>query len=283
MKARSSFASAVAGLVVAGATTAAAVEYPRVSTKATVTQVVGVTDVTINYCRPSVRGRAIWGSLVPFDKVWRTGANEATTITFGDEITVGDAKLPAGTYGLFTIPGREEWTIVFNKGAKQWGAFNYNAADDVLRVKVKPQANSFTELMTFAFTSVGATSAEVTLTWEKLRVAFTLKVDTVGKLLPQARAAVAEAKPDDLRTPLSAAIFCLDNNVNLDEAGTWIEKSLAVKETPYGVVAKARLLAAKGQKTEAIATAKRGIASAKAADPNSDTAWIEALIAEWAK
>jgi len=283
MKLRSSFASAVAGLLVAGATTAAAVEYPRVSPKATVTQVVGVTDVTINYCRPSVRGRAVWGSLVPLDKVWRTGANEATTITFGDEVTVGDTKLPAGTYGLFTVPGREEWTVVFNKGAKQWGAFNYNAADDVLRVKVKPQTASFTELMTFTFTGVGATSAEVALTWEKLRIAFTLKVDTVGKLLPQARAAVAEAKPDDLRTPLSAAIFCLDNNVNLDEAGTWIEKSLAIKETPVGIVAKARLLAAKGQKVEAIATAKRGIASARAADPNADTAWIETLIAEWAK
>jgi len=283
MKLRSSFASAVAGLLVAGATTAAAVEYPRVSPKATVTQVVGVTDVTINYCRPSVRGRAVWGGVVPFDKVWRTGANEATTITFGDEVTVGDTKLPAGTYGLFTVPGREEWTVVFNKGAKQWGAFNYNAADDVLRVKVKPQTASFTELMTFTFTGVGATSAEVALTWEKLRIAFTLKVDTVGKLLPQARAAVAEAKPDDLRTPLSAAIFCLDNNVNLDEAGTWIEKSLAIKETPVGIVAKARLLAAKGQKVEAIATAKRGIASARAADPNADTAWIETLIAEWAK
>ena len=273
----------MAGLLVAGATTAAAVEYPRVSPKATVTQVVGVTDVTINYCRPSVRGRAVWGGVVPFDKVWRTGANEATTITFGDEVTVGDTKLPAGTYGLFTVPGREEWTVVFNKGAKQWGAFNYNAADDVLRVKVKPQTASFTELMTFTFTGVGATSAEVALTWEKLRIAFTLKVDTVGKLLPQARAAVAEAKPDDLRTPLSAAIFCLDNNVNLDEAGTWIEKSLAIKETPVGIVAKARLLAAKGQKVEAIATAKRGIASARAADPNADTAWIETLIAEWAK
>jgi len=283
MKSRSSFAGAVAGLLVAGATTAAAVEYPRVSPKATVTQVVGVTDVTINYCRPSVRGRAVWGGVVPFDKVWRTGANEATTITFGDEVTVGDTKLPAGTYGLFTVPGREEWTVVFNKGAKQWGAFNYNAADDVLRVKVKPQTASFTELMTFTFTGVGATSAEVALTWEKLRIAFTLKVDTVGKLLPQARAAVAEAKPDDLRTPLSAAIFCLDNNVNLDEAGTWIEKSLAIKETPVGIVAKARLLAAKGQKVEAIATAKRGIASARAADPNADTAWIETLIAEWAK
>jgi hypothetical protein len=283
MKARSPFASAAASLLVAGATTAAAVDYPRVSPKAVVTQVVGVTEVTISYCRPSVRGRAIWGGLVPFDKVWRTGANEATTITFGDEVTIGDTKLPAGTYGLFTVPGRDEWTIVFNKGAKQWGAFSYNPADDILRIKAKPQATDFAELMTFSFPSVNATSAEMTLMWEKLKVAFTVKVDTVSKVLAQARAAVAEAKPDDLRTPLSAAIFCLDNNVNLDEAGTWIEKSLAIKETPVGVVAKARLLAAKGQKSEAVATAKRAIASAKAADPKADTAWIETLIAEWAK
>jgi hypothetical protein len=283
MKARSSFAIASASLAMAGATAALAVEYPRVSPKAVVSQVVGVTDVTINYCRPSVRGRAIWGSLVPFDKVWRTGANEATTITLGDDVTVEGTKLPAGTYGLFTIPGRDEWTIVFNKGAKQWGAYSYNAADDVLRVKVKPQAADFTELVTFSFPNVSATSAEVALTWEKVRVAFTLKVDTVGKILPQARAAVAEAKADDPRTPLSAAVFCLDNNVNLDEAGTWIEKSLAIKEALYGMVAKARFLAAKGRKADAIATAKRAVTVGKAADPNADTSAIEAMIADWAK
>ena len=283
MKVRSSFAIASVGLVIVGATAALAVEYPRVSPKAVVSQVVGVTDVTINYCRPSVHGRAIWGSLVPFDKVWRTGANEATTITFSDDVTVQGTKLPAGTYGLFTIPGRDEWTVVFNKGAKQWGAYSYNAADDVLRVKVKPQAPDFTELLTFSFPSVTAASADVALAWEKVRVAFTLKVDTVAKILPQARAAVAEAKADDPRTPLSAAIYCLDNNVNLDEAGTWIEKSLAIKEAPYSLVAKARFLAAKGHKADAIATAKRAITVSKAADPNADTGPIETLIADWAK
>jgi hypothetical protein len=283
MKVRSTLASVATGLLVISAASAAAVDYPRVSPKAVLTQVVGVTQVTIAYCRPSVRGRAIWGALVPYDKVWRTGANEATTIAFGDEVTIGDGKLPAGVYGLFTVPGREEWTVIFNKGAKQWGAFNYNPADDVLRIKVKPQPADFAELMTFSFPNVSASSAEVALTWEKVKVAFTVNVDTVGKVLAQARAAVAEAKPDDLRTPLSAAIFCLDNNTDLDEAGTWIEKSLAIKETPYGLVAKARLMAAKGRKTEAVATAKRAIASAKATDPSGDTAWIDALIAEWTK
>ena len=273
----------VLGLFLAIGGAALAVDYPRVSPKASLSQTVGVTDVTIAYCRPSVKGRVIWGGLVPFDQVWRTGANEATTITFSDDVTIEGTKLPAGTYGLFTIPGRSEWTFVFNKGAKQWGAYSYKAEDDVLRIKAKPQTTEFTELLTFCFRGVGATSAQVELAWDTLAVTFTLNVDTLGKVLPQARAAVAEAKPDDSRTPLQAAMFCLDNNVNLDEAGAWIEKSIAVKETMYNLAAKARLLAAKGQKADAIATAKRAIAVGKAANPNADTAMVDALIADWSK
>jgi hypothetical protein len=271
------------GVLLAVGGAAAAVDYPRVSPKATLSQTVGVTDITITYCRPSVRGRVIWGGLVPFDQVWRTGANEATTITFADEVTIEGTKLPAGTYGLFTIPGRTEWTIIFNKGAKQWGAYNYKAEDDVLRIKAKPQTAEFSELLTFCFRGVSATTAQVALTWETLALSFTLSVDTIGKVLPQARAAVAEAKPDDVRTPLQAASFCLENNVNLDEAGVWIEKSIAAKETMYNVVAKARLQAAKGQKAEAIATAKRAITVGKSANPNADTAMVDTLIADWSK
>lgn len=268
-------------LVTAGG--AWAVDYPRVSPKTTLSQTVGVTDVTIAYCRPSVRGRAIWGALVPYDKVWRTGANEATTITFSDEVTIEGTKLAAGTYGLFTIPGTTEWTVVFNKGAKQWGAYNYNAADDVLRIKVKPQAVAPTELLTFSFPTVSVSSAQVAVAWEKVQVAFTLTVDTIAKVLPQVRAAVAEAKADDARTPLQAAMFCLDNNVNLDEVGAWIERSIAVKESMYNVLAKARLQAAQGKKADAIATAKRAIAVGKAANANADTAMADGLIAEWSK
>ncbi len=274
---------AAGALLLAEAGLAQAVDYPRVSPKATVAQTVGVTDVTIAYCRPSVRGRAIWGALVPYDQVWRAGANEATTITFGDEVTVEGTKIPAGTYGLFAIPGRTEWTMILNKGAKQWGAYSYNQADDILRFKVKPREVPFQEVMTFSFPAVTATSGEVALCWEKLCVAFTLSVDTVAKVLPQARAAVAEAKPDDARTPLSAAMFCLDNNVNLDEAGTWIDKSIAAKEGMYNLVAKARWLAVKGQKAEAVATAKKAITVGKAQNANADTSMVERLIAEWEK
>jgi hypothetical protein len=261
----------------------AQLDLPRPSPKATVVQTVGVTDVTIAYCRPSVRGRVIWGGLVPYDQVWRTGANEATTITFSDEVTVEGTALPAGTYGLFTIPGKDEWTVIFNKGAKQWGAYDYKQADDVLRVKVKPQAAAFAEVMTLSFPAVAIDSVTVALNWEKLQVPFTVHVATVPKVLAAAHKAVAEAKPDDWRTSYRAAVFCLDNNVGLDEAKAWIDKSVAIKETMANLSAKARLLALQGQKADAIAMAKKAIQVGKAADPKADTSTVEKLIADWQK
>ncbi len=259
----------------------AQLDLPRVSPKATVSQTVGLTDVTITYCRPGVKGRVIWGGLVPYDQVWRTGANEATTITFSDDVTVDGTKLPAGTYGLFTVPGKDEWTVIFNKGAKQWGAYEYKADEDVLRIKAKPQPAQFQELMTFSFPTVSTESAEVALSWEKLTVPFTFKVNTVDKVLTSARKAVAEAKPDDWRTPYRAAAFCLDNNVSLDQARDWLEKSIAVKETMYNLTGKARLLALEGKKADAISLAKKAIAVGKAADPKADTSMTENLIKEW--
>jgi hypothetical protein len=277
-----SLTAVVAALALAS-TALAQLDLPRVSPKATVSQTVGLTDVTITYCRPGVKGRVIWGGLVPYDQVWRTGANEATTITFGDEVTIDGNKLPAGTYGLFTIPDKDEWTVVFNKDAKQWGAFNYKQADDALRIKVKPRESTFHELMTFSFPVVAVDSAEVALNWDKLMVPFTVKVDTVDKVLAAAPKAVAAAKPDDWQTAYRAAAFCLDNNVNLDEAKAWLDRSASVKETMYNLTGKARLLAMQGNKTEAIALAKKAIAVGKAADPKADTSMTENLIKEWEK
>jgi len=259
----------------------AQLDLPRVSPKATVSQTVGLTDVTITYCRPGVKGRVIWGGLVPYDQVWRTGANEATTITFSDDVTVDGTRLPAGTYGLFTIPGKDEWTVIFSKGAKQWGAYEYKAEEDVLRIKAKPQPSQFQELMTFSFPAVSTESAEVALSWEKLTIPFTVKMNTVDKVLTSARKAIAEAKPDDWRTPYRAAAFCLDNNVGLDEARGWLEKSIAVKETMYNLTGKARLLALEGKKADAISLARKAIAVGKAADPKADTSMTENLIKEW--
>ena len=273
----------IAATVATAVPALADLDLPRPSPKATAAQTVGVTDITIAYCRPSVRGRVIWGGLVPYDQVWRTGANEATTITFSDEVAIEGHELPAGTYGLFTIPGKDEWTVIFNKGAKQWGAYDYKQADDVLRVKVKPQQAAFTEVMTFGFPTVTIDSTTVALTWDKLEVQFTLHVATVPKVLAAARKAVADAKPDDWRTPYRAAVFCLDNEVSLNEAKGWIDKSVAVKETMANLTARARLLALQGKKADAIAMAKKAIEVGKAADAKADTSSVEKLIADWQK
>src|SRR5205085_4953821 len=127
------------------------------------------TDVTITYSRPGVKGRVIWGELVPYDKVWRTGANEATTIAFSEDVKINGQALPAGTYSLHTIPGKDMWTIIFNKQAEQWGSFKYDQSKDALRVQVKPQDGPMQEWMMFSFPNVNANSATVELAWEKLR------------------------------------------------------------------------------------------------------------------
>lgn len=124
-------------------------------------------EITLEYGRPQVRDREIWGGLVPYGKVWRTGADEATTVTFDGDVTIEGETLPAGTYGLFTIPGKDQWTVIFNKVANQWGAFNYDAGEDALRVTVEPRTHEHVEAMDFA---VG--DGEVVLMWEKLAVPF---------------------------------------------------------------------------------------------------------------
>jgi hypothetical protein len=284
MRANPVLGAIIAALIVAAigvGTAAAQFDVPRPSPKATVSQVVGLTEVSIAYCRPGVKGRTIWGGLVPYDQVWRTGANEATTITFSTDVTIDGKALTAGTYGLFTIPGKDEWTVIFNKGAKQWGAYEYKQTEDVLRIKVKPKAAPFSERLTFSFPNTLTDATDVAMSWEKLQISFAVKVDVVTKVLADARKALAEAKPDDWRTPLRAAAFCADSNVNLTEALTWADKSIAVLPGYYNTFTKARLLAATGKKADAIALAKKAIELGQKAQPKADTMPAEWAVAEW--
>lgn len=152
----------------------------RVSPRAFVIQTVGTADVTISYSRPGVKGRQIWGGLVPYDKVWRAGANEATKITFGKDVLINGKKLAAGSYAFFTIPSKDEWTVIFNKTADQWGAFEYNQAEDALRIKVKPQSAEFNEWLEYTFSDMkinkkGNNSAVINLNWDKLKIPFTVE------------------------------------------------------------------------------------------------------------
>jgi len=148
----------------------------RISPKATVIQTVGFTEVRIDYNRPAVKGRVIWSGLVPYDKVWRAGANEATKFTFSTDIKINGKTLKAGSYSFFVIPIKEKWTLIFNKVADQWGAFEYNEAEDALRFEVTPEEGSMQEWLAYTITKTSDNSAIVKLNWEKLKVPFTIEV-----------------------------------------------------------------------------------------------------------
>ena len=154
-------------------------EEVRISPKATVKQTVGFTNITIDYSRPGVKGRTIWGNLVPYNAVWRAGANEATKITFAADVKINGKKLKAGSYSFFAIPTEKNWTLIFNKVADQWGAFEYNDAEDALRIEVTPEKenNCWQEWLAYTITKTSDKTAVVRLEWEKLKVPFTVEVE----------------------------------------------------------------------------------------------------------
>src|ERR1044071_8932073 len=215
-----------------------AIRTPRPSQKASVTQTIGVTDVTISYSRPGVKGRKIWGDplpsqasvkgeatlddqnvrpkdavIVPWGHAWRAGANEATQFVVTDDVLINGQKLPAGSYSLHTIPTKDEWTIIFNSVANQWGSFNYDPAKDTLRVKVKPQwVNQSQEWLSYSIDPVGDDSAQVNIRWEKINVPFTIKVpDVAASTLSRLKRTVADAKADDWQTPLLAGNYLIND------------------------------------------------------------------------
>ncbi|PKL84348.1 MAG: hypothetical protein CVV24_00630 [Ignavibacteriae bacterium HGW-Ignavibacteriae-3] len=217
----------------------AQIEFPRVSPNAAVSQTVGYTNITVTYCRPSVHERTIWGALVPYGQVWRTGANEATTIQFTTDVVVSGNKVPAGRYSLFTIPTKEEWTIILNKTDKQWGAYNYKQEDDILRFTVKPSEASFNEQLMFSFSNVSNSSAVLVLNWELLQVSFAIESDAAGQAYIKIKESIA-AKPDRWQNYTDGASFAYDNNVFLDEALQWADKAISFgpNYVPYFVKGK---------------------------------------------
>lgn len=288
----------------------AQVKLPRPSQKASVMQTIGVTDVTITYSRPGVKGRTIWGDapkdayaqgeatlddqnkrpagmpIVPYGHVWRTGANEATQFVITDDVLINGQPLTAGTYSLHTIPGKDEWTIVFNGTANQWGSFSYDPAKDTLRVKAKPVLlKDNQEWLAFSFDPVTDNSATVNIRWEKVNVPFTVAIkDVTATTLARLKMAVAEAKPEDFRTPFQAANYANQNKAPeqakpwLDQALKAVDTSIATKETWGNLVGRANILLAMGRKDEAIAAADKAIERGKA--EKADTAAFEKRFAD---
>jgi hypothetical protein len=283
---------AILFVLCAGISVLAQVETPRPSQKASVMQRVGVTDITITYSRPGVKGRKIWGDplpgqtatgeatlddqnkrpagavIAPYGHVWRTGANEATQFVVTDDVLINGQKHPAGKYSLHTIPNKDEWTIVFNGTANQWGSFDYDPAKDTLRVKVKPQwLNDSQEWLEYTFDPVTEDSAQVNIRWEKINVPFTVKVaDVAATTLSHLKTTVGNAKPDDWRTPMQAGNYLINNqNPADDEQGmAWLDQSIKVKETFQNLAAKANALYKAGKKEEAVALGEQAVQKGKA-------------------
>ena len=275
---------AIAATLLLSTMATAQLKTPRPSPGAVVKQTIGTTELSVVYSRPGVKGRAIWGALVPYDKPWRTGANEATDFTTTDDIMVEGKPLPAGTYAFLTIPGQDSWTVVFSKQKDMWGAFDYKESEDVLRATVKPVALAEPkEWMEIGIDPLSANTAELAIRWEKLKVPVQISVDVAGKVLKDARTAIASAKPDDWRTPWSAANWAFDNNASPDEAAQWAARSLAVQKNPRTLQLNARLAQKSGQQKAAIAQLTEAIALGKADKDFSKeiVAQYEKTLAEW--
>lgn len=275
------------------------------SQKASVMQTIGVTDITITYHRPAVKGRTIFAPapasmearaageatldnqnerkpgepIVPYNHVWRAGANEATTFQVTDDVLINGQPLKAGTYSLAAIPGKDDWTIIFNNDPGQWGAFSYDAKKDALRVKSKAQTVSDNqELLLYSFDPVTADSATVNLRWEKVNVPFTVQVPNVKTLWKQKTDALIAANPTNEVFPLQAANVYV-NDKNYDEALKYIDQSISIKPTFRNLSARAAVLQSAGRKQEALAAADQAIAKGKA--DKVDTSAFEKRVAGW--
>ena len=254
------------------------IDFPRLSPTASASQYVGITQVTLQYSRPGVKGRQVWGALVPYGEVWRTGANENTTLTLSTAAKVVGKEVPAGTYGLQTIPGEGEWTLILSKDADAWGAFEYKQENDALRATVKPRPAAHQERLSFRFDDLSDTAATVVLHWEKVEVPFRVEVATP--------ALVAEKAKGNLRwqSGYQAANYCLDNDTCLEDAARWLAASRALQETFWNLRAQARLDAKRGDKAAAAAWGEKALAAGKASQnppPAPVVSELEGWVKEW--
>jgi len=263
---RNSFAICLAILGLGGTVSAQNdLNLPDVSQAAQVKQRIALTDITVNYHRPLVNGRKIWGGLVPFGKVWRAGANENTTIEFSDPVSVEGQPLAKGIYGLHTIPNPDSWTIVFSKTNTAWGSYSYKQDEDALRVNVKPRPLAETkEALEFDFEDLKPDSTAVTLKWEKLGVPFTVSIKDSDQTLQNIRAQLKGRGQFTWQALDEGAQFCLTRKINLDEALQWADASVQNEERFDNLSTKADILKALNRSDEAKAVWNHALEKATA-------------------
>ena len=240
--------------------TVLAQDLPQPSPAAKVEQRIGLTDVTVVYSRPSVKGRVIWGELVPFDKIWRTGANANTLITFSDDVKVDGQPLKAGTYSIFTIPSKPKWKVMFNSVTDGWGDSKYDKANDVLTISTIPIKGLYQETMRFSFEKLTGTTASLVLAWDVVAIDLTIEVDVDKKAWANIDKAIAEIT-DETKANVyrNAAKHSASTGKRLEEGLKWIDASITAKEYWYSYWVKADVQHAAGDNAGAVASAKKAI------------------------
>jgi len=224
---------------------------PLKSQRAEVSQTIGLTDITIIYHRPLVGGRVIWDSLVPYGKVWRTGANMNTTITFSDPVNIDGRLLDRGTYGLHMIPAADEWTVIFSKNSTSWGSFTYDQTEDALRIRVRPKASEMHEALTYEFDDLTPSSAMIELLWEKIAVAFPVSVDVHAVALASLRNQLRMLARYTWLSWNDAANYLLNEKIALDTALAYADTSIANEDRYENEMTRSQILVALNRQADA--------------------------------
>lgn len=228
-------------------------ELPDASPAAKVTQRLGLTDVTVEYSSPGVKGRQIFGSVVPFDQVWRTGANAPTTIEFSKDVKIGGKDVPAGKYGLLTVPGKDSWTFIVSKQLNVTSPGAYKQDQDVVRVTAKPETIPSRERMAFVFADFTDEKGELELEWATVRVALPIELNTAA----QAKKNIEMAVGSGWRDYMQAARYTLQTKGDLNQALDWANKSISLNENWWNNWTKAQILSAQGKTGDALVFARK--------------------------
>jgi tetratricopeptide (TPR) repeat protein len=242
---------------------------PKASQRATVSQTIGLTTVSISYDRPGVKGREIWGKLVPYDSVWRAGANENTVIAFSSPVRVGGKQLPAGRYGVHMIPTTSDWTVILSNQADAWGSFSYDEKEDAVRLTAVPAEAPFQENLAYTFDDPGTGSVTATLHWEKLAVPIPIELDYKQVVVDSLRQQLRGLGRFFWQPWVQAAAWCNGNDVNLAEASEWAQNSIAINENFTNLRLKADLLDKLGDKLNAAGLRARAFELATEPDINT--------------
>ena len=244
----------------------AQVRRPAASPRVQVTQEIGLVTATLDYGRPGVKGRKIFGELEPYGKVWRTGANASTKVSFSAEVMIGKDSLPAGDYALYTIPGKKKWTVIFSKNVGLWGAGGYKPSEDAMRIVVPvKKLKSSQESLRIDFEHFHANGADLIIAWERTKIVVPVRVDSDASVLAEIDDKVKNATAEpNAQTLFDAGMFYYERNIDLEQAQTWIDRAVELKPDAFWFIYyQAELAHVLGRKNKAKECAQRALKMAE--------------------